>query len=53
MKNFLLGGIVGAFLVYAYFGYYGGMVELPSWLGGAASNYRGDSTHQRAKEALQ
>ena len=52
MKNFLIGGIIGAFLVYAYFEYYGGTLQLPTWLGGAASNYRGDRTHEKAQEAL-
>jgi hypothetical protein len=53
MKNFVIGAVVGAFLVYAYFEYYGGDLGPPSWLGGAASGYRGDKTHEKAKEALQ
>jgi hypothetical protein len=52
MKNFLIGSVVGAFLVYAYFEYYGGNLQLPTWLGGAASQYRGDKTHEKANEAL-
>lgn len=52
MKNFVLGAIVGAFLVYAYFEYYGGAFGPPGWVGSAASNYRGDRTHDRAKDAL-
>ena len=52
MKNFFLGAAFGALLVYAYFGYFGGDIGPPSWLGGAASNYRGDKTHEKAHEAL-
>lgn len=52
MKKFVLGAIVGAFLVYAYFEYYGGAVGPPDWVGNAASNYRGDRTHDGAREAL-
>ena len=52
MNRFLIGGALGAFLVYAYFEYYGGTLQLPTWLGGAASQYRGDKTHEKANEAL-
>ena len=52
MKNFVIGAVVGAFLCYAYFEYVGGNLGPPSWLGGAASDYRGDRTHDKAREAL-
>ena len=52
MKRFVLGAIVGASLVYGYFEYYGGALGAPDWIGGAASNYRGDRTHEGARDAL-
>jgi hypothetical protein len=53
MRQFLIGSVIGALLMYA-------AIHLvpewkassENWMEKAASGYRGDSEHQRAREAL-
>jgi len=53
MKRFVIGFVVGIGLMYYYL-HYGAGVEADArqWFQGSASQYRGDSRHQAARDAL-
>ncbi len=53
MRRFLIGMVMGALLMHIYLQYgMGWYVSFRNWITSAASDYRGDKDHQRAKEVL-
>jgi hypothetical protein len=53
MRRFVIGAVVGGYLMYFYLTQYGGVRNWASGsLGNVGSQYRGDRTHRMADQAL-